>query len=661
MTLVRILCLLMLFVGSAAAEESVQDLYDRGTAAAEAGKDGEAVDLLYAGLEKLRAAKQGESPDAGLFAAGIARSLAALDSPQADDAYRLAVALLARSEDAVPFVSIAREFTNRLILRGDKDEAIRVAEAMLRRMRAGTMADPVKASTIETAIGAYGAAGREADADGILAEAASLSGDDASVAYLRGLARMQMAQAAQKAGRMVELASALDAAIADMARAGARGTELRGILLLMRGQMALTDGEYRKALPAIEAAIPILEADAKEEDSWVTALALRGRLLERLDRVSDAVAAADEEIAAFEKRQGAASPVASAARLDRIEFLVRAGRRVEARAALGAESDRLGNKADPTVAGFFYERLAAIEYADGHYREAVDAAEEAIAIRRQYAPDFRVLLIEPMRVRASAAEGIADLDCAERAHREMIALSESIYPPNHPEIARDLDSFAGLLASFRRFDEAEAIGRRSAAILKVAYGEAGAKYAFALHNLGTFIMFNGKASEAVDLFSAAIAIADRLPEQEDFRALARFNLASALIQVKRYGDALAAARDAETRTSALPPPVGNRLSAIYGVEMQALDGLGRYEEATAAGRQMIAAGSKATYQDAANLTYGMTSLAGLLVKAGPPADALLVARQAMAMTQSLALGGGGIYRGVSTALVDAAWQMTGKP
>jgi tetratricopeptide (TPR) repeat protein len=266
------------------------------------------------------------------------------------------------------------------------------------------------------------------------------------------------------------------------------------------------------------------------------------------------------------------------------------------------------------------------------------------------------LLIEPMRIRARAAESAADLDFAEKAHREMIALAETVFPPTHPELARDLNAFAGLLASFRRFDEAEAIERRTVTILKAAYGEEGAKYAFGLHNLGSFIMFNGKAAEAVALFDMAIAIADRLPGQEDFGTLARFSRGSALIQLGRYADALAAAADAETRTMTLPEMAQARLPAILGVKMQALAGLGRDGEAIAAGREMLALGPGPTYDEAANLAFGMTFFAGVLSRAGLAADALGAARQALAMTRKLSLGGGSAYRPASLALVKAAWR-----
>jgi tetratricopeptide (TPR) repeat protein len=573
----------------------IQTLYDRATAAAAASRHDEAAAHFYEGLEALRAAGAGETPDAGMFAAGLADALAAKGDAQADEAYRLAATLLQNADDPVPFLSVARRFIDRLLAGGGGGEAVALAETALSLTFGPDIPPLLKAEAIEMALGAYGAAGRDAEADKVLARAGSLAGDDPFVAYLRGLARAQVARDAQKDGRMAEAVAALDGAIEDFRGAGERGESFLGVFLLLRGQMAFADGEYRLALPALEEALPILENDPDEEESWTTAFALRGRLLERMDRIADALKAVDMEIAAFEKRMGAGSQMAMAARLDRIEFLVRAGRSAEARSDLEREGERLGGEADPLVAGFFFERLAAIEEADGNFAEAADAAEQSLAIRREHFPDMKALQLEAMRFRADVTGGIADLDYAERAHRELIALSEEIFPPKHPELARDLNAFAAYLASFRRYDEAEAIERRVADILKTAYGEESAKYGFTLHNLANFIVFNGKTDEAIGLFRQSIAIIDSLPDQEDFRALARLNLASALVTARHYEEALTVSGESIALHAGLPNLAQRRLGALYGIRRQALAGLGRDPEAVAAGRARIAAAQGDTY------------------------------------------------------------------
>ncbi len=653
------LVLIVAPAGMAGAEDTsfaeIQALYDRGAAAASAARYGEAVALFYEGLEALRAAGDGESPDAGMFASGLADALAAGGDPQADDAYRLALALLARVADPVPFLEASYLFAGRLSEAGAHDEAISVTEGMLRRTAVAGVSDVAKAFAIETALGVYGAAGRDADSDRIIATAMTLSGDEPSVAYLRGLARAQVARDAQKDGRMAEAVAALDGSIDDFRRARERGKSFLGVFLLLRGQMAFADGDYRLALPALEEALPILETDPDEEESWTTALALRGRLLERMDRVGDALKAVDAEIAAFEKRKGADSQIAMAARLDRVEFLVRAGRSAEARRGLLAEGDRLGGKADLMVAGFYYERLAGIERADGNYAKAAEAAEESIAIRRKYLPDMKAFQLEAMRIRADVTGGIADLDYAERAHRELIALSEEVFPPKHPELARDLNAFAAYLASFRRYDEAEAIERRVADILKAAYGEGGAKYGFALHNLANFIVFNDKTEEAIGLLRQAIAIIDSLPDQQDTRALARLNLASALVTARHYEDALTVSGESIALHAGLPGLAQRRLGALYGIRMQALAGLGRDAEAVAAGREMLVTAQGDTYEDASNLAVGLTAFSTILTKDGAAVEGLEMARRAMATLQFQEVGAGGAYRDAARSLVGAAF------
>jgi hypothetical protein len=49
--------------------------------------------------------------------------------------------------------------------------------------------------------------------------------------------------------------------------------------------------------------------------------------------------------------------------------------------------------------------------------------------------------------------------------RRALAMDESSYGPEHPEVARDLNNLAGLLQDTNRLDEAEPLYRRSVSIL----------------------------------------------------------------------------------------------------------------------------------------------------------------------------------------------------
>ena len=93
---------------------------------------------------------------------------------------------------------------------------------------------------------------------------------------------------AQKDGRMAECHRALDAAIAiSVAPTSAVGRS-SGSVAVARAS-GLRRRRVSFALPLLEEAIPFLAADPPRKSSWTTAIALRGRLLERLDRVADAL------------------------------------------------------------------------------------------------------------------------------------------------------------------------------------------------------------------------------------------------------------------------------------------------------------------------------------------------------------------------------------
>lgn len=105
-------------------------------------------------------------------------------------------------------------------------------------------------------------------------------------------------------------------------------------------RLDFTDGRYAAALPFAMEAEAALRDQKEFSTLWIEALGLHARLLERLDRKTEALSvfeAADGQIvAAF----GAHSNVAAAARLDRVGFLVDAGKVEEARALLKPEAER---------------------------------------------------------------------------------------------------------------------------------------------------------------------------------------------------------------------------------------------------------------------------------------------------------------------------------
>ena len=148
----------------------LQALYDRATTAAEASRHDEAAALFYQGLEALRAEGRGESPDAGMFASGLADALAAarIRRPTRPIGWRSRF----WRGPPIPCPSSRLAIVSPSVERGGAhDEAVSIADAMLRRTDAGRTDDAEGIYAIETALGVYGAAGRDADADRVLATA----------------------------------------------------------------------------------------------------------------------------------------------------------------------------------------------------------------------------------------------------------------------------------------------------------------------------------------------------------------------------------------------------------------------------------------------------------------------------------------------------------
>lgn len=652
MRLLILLLLLLLISGATArAGQGAQALFDAAAKLEDAGEAGRAAETYYQALEALRADGRGESADAGIVGAALARTLAAVDHPRTDGAYRFALAQLRRAADLAPYVATAEDFVIRLVGARRFDDAAAVVEEMLSATERDGTAAALRLAAVDAGVAVYGAAERKADTDRVIGRAEGLAVAGPHGAELSGLARLGRAQRAEAAGRRGEARPALDDAVADFRAAGEPGREMLPTALLMRGEMALGDGDYRVALDSLTEALPGLSGPDASAETRALAEAMRIRLLLRFERLDEALRASDAAIAAAEARGGTDGAAAVGLRLDRVEILLAARRRDEAAAALDAEARRLGGKAEPVVAGFYFERLAAVLRADERWAEALEAADEAIRIRRRTGQP-EALLLEPMRIRADVSTGIPDVDAAERAHRDLVELSRSLFPPTHPELARDLNALAIFLSSQGDLAEAAAILRRVAEMLAAAYGEDSAKHAYALQNLAIARMFDGGAEEAVSLLERAIAITDRLPETGDFAVIARLNLASALAELARPDDVLEVVAAARARGADAVPRTRSMAAAF---EMQAAAGLGRLPEAMEAGRRMLSAESITTYEDAHNALVGLARFAAVALKAGRSDDALGLAREAMARSVALGLSGGGPFRESAAALVGAAW------
>lgn len=633
--LVLILTLSLLPALAGAQPADVQALFDKGATAAQAGRHAEAAASLHQALDALRAQGRIGSVDAGLVASRLAVSLEAIGHAQTDEAYEFAARTLEPARDPLPFARSAAALIRRRLDAGAADKAEWVVEKLLARTARDGVAEETRIEAVRVAIGYFNRIGRKDRAQETFRTLADLTGQGKELSGWRGLILFERAQQQQAAGRVAAARASLAQAIADLRRADE--TRSLAAALILTGRMDYLDGAYRAALPAFEEAEALLRPLPDDTRLWLEAIGYRARLLERLDRTEDAARAAEAMAREAEARTGADSAEAVAARLDQAHFLLRARRKDEARALLQAEAERLGGAADPLIAGLFYDRLAGLRLADEDYDGAREAAAEALRIFRQHRPDEPGLRLEPARKLAEALAARADHAAAEQALKDMIATTEQVFAPGHPEVARDLNAYALFLRERDRLPETEKAQRRVVEILAAAYGETSPKYAYALTNLAVTLTALDRPAEAIAPLRRAADILGAAPGLESERIGALASLAGAQRAMGQPRAALKTLDEAvrisqETADLALGYETsllidGNAIAALYDIDA--------HDEAWRIASAMLARRGKASRADAANLNH-LLLIAALVADArGDSAAALDLVRQAGAGARAI--------------------------
>ena len=606
---------------------TIQKMFDDGVASATAGRHSDAIEHFRGALDALRAEGRIASPDAGLIGARLAPSLEAVDHPQTDEAYEFAVRLLEQASDAQPFVETAAALIRRRLAAGENDKALRVAEKLLAR---ATRPDTPKALTVkavETVVAFANSAGADALGARAFDALAGLEGDEPLLLKARGVAGLRRASAAQNEGRFSQAREIFAQAAQDLRRSG-ETIGLAGAAMSI-ARLDFTDGRYAAALPFAMEAEAALRDQMEFSTLWIEALGLHARLLERLDRKTEALSvfeAADGRIgAAF----GAHSNVAAAARLDRVGFLVDAGKVEEARALLKAEAERQKAGADGFVAALFYDRLAKVRLAESDFGGAAEAARESLRLLKTHRPDDAASRIEPARKLADALAAQPDRAAAEDALKDMIATTEAAFSPAHPEVARDLNAYALFLQEAGRNAEAEALQRRVLEILSRAYGEQTPKYAYSLNNLAVTLAKMQRFAEAQPLARRALQILEPLDGTEKDRIGTLGNLASVEVhldprQALRTLNQAVAILD---KTPGLKPTYEMKMLIDGGAALAYLD-LGNYDEAWRLSRGLIASRHLKSFAEAANFNQILIVAAIAAEKRADSGEALALIRQA---------------------------------
>jgi CHAT domain-containing protein/tetratricopeptide (TPR) repeat protein len=145
-------------------------------------------------------------------------------------------------------------------------------------------------------------------------------------------------------------------------------------------------------------------------------------------------------------------------------------------------------------------------YGRGKFREAVQAAQQALAIRKEVLGERHPDYAQSLHNLAGLYQAVGDYGKAEPLFRQALAITKEALGDKHPLYATGLYSLAVLYQQMGDYAQAEPLCRRALAIRKEALGDKHPLYATSLHNLAHLYQEMGDYAQAGPLCRQALAI-----------------------------------------------------------------------------------------------------------------------------------------------------------
>jgi tetratricopeptide (TPR) repeat protein len=143
------------------------------------------------------------------------------------------------------------------------------------------------------------------------------------------------------------------------------------------------------------------------------------------------------------------------------------------------------------------------------YAGAVSVAGRAENIYAQQSPPALDGILAALSRRGMALFELGDFGHAEPLIRQVLAIAEQTFGPDHPAVAAALNNLAVLLRATDRLAEAEPLYRRALALADQAFGPDHLAVAAALNNLAVLLRATDRLAEAEPLYRRALAIDER--------------------------------------------------------------------------------------------------------------------------------------------------------
>ena len=284
---------------------------------------------------------------------------------------------------------------------------------------------------------------------------------------LQGIFREQDPSVAR--GRDVRLMDVLDDNVARMMDNLDEEPDVQARLLLTVGVLYNNLAEFAKAKPVLEKA---LAQTSPDDDTTVTIragiLSALGEAQRKTDALDAARASHEAALALWRAQDG---------------------------------GDGLGSAASLV-------ELATVAVDAGDYDEATRAVNEALGIARASLPatQAQALVATAQNVRAVVASVSGDLQSAENAHREVLALRRALHGDLHPAVATTLNNLGAALARQGKHAEAEVMYRDALATREALFDGDNSRIGTTINNLAMVLYRSGKLDEAEALYRRSLDI-----------------------------------------------------------------------------------------------------------------------------------------------------------
>jgi CHAT domain-containing protein/Tfp pilus assembly protein PilF len=154
----------------------------------------------------------------------------------------------------------------------------------------------------------------------------------------------------------------------------------------------------------------------------------------------------------------------------------------------------------------------------GKYAEAGQAIEKAIEINHaELGPESETYLLNLTQL-GRIADAQSDYERADTIHRQILAIEQKIFEPNHPHTANTLNYLAVVQHHQENYPQAVEYHRRALAMRESIYGPAHPHVAASLINLGVVHNSLGDQLKAVEYYQKALVIQEKTTGLETFNA-----------------------------------------------------------------------------------------------------------------------------------------------